>query len=66
MIQSQLIWIETNPVFPDHIPQKTVVGLKMELAILDLSSKAIVRLHTTIDKTVEKCKDFYMKNDFHT
>ena len=33
----------------------------MELAILDLSSKSIVRLHITIDKTVEKCKEFYMK-----
>ena len=33
----------------------------MELAILDLSSKVVVRLYTAIVKNVERCREFYMK-----
>ena len=33
----------------------------MELAILDLSIKFVVRLHTAIEKTMERCREFYMK-----
>ena len=31
----------------------------MEVAILNLGCKAAVRLNTSIDKTVEKCTEFY-------
>ena len=41
--------------------QNTTGGLKMELALLDFSNKASVRLDTTIEKTMEKCKEFYKK-----
>ena len=33
----------------------------MELALLDFSSKEVVRLNTTIENTMEKCKEFYKK-----
>ena len=33
----------------------------MELEILDLSSKVVVRLHTAIVKNVERCREFYTK-----
>ena len=33
----------------------------MELALLDFSSKAAVRLNTAIEKIMEKCKEFYKK-----
>ena len=33
----------------------------MELAILNFRSKSTVRLNTSIDKTIEKCNDFYKK-----
>ena len=57
LVQSQLAWIGTNSVFPNNMPQKTTGGLKMELALLDFSSKAVVRLYTSIEKIVEKCKE---------
>ena len=43
------------------MPQKTIGSLKMELAILNFSCKSEVRLNTTIDKTVEKCTEFYKR-----
>ena len=61
LVQIQLTWIETNSVFPDQMPEKIVVGLNMDLELLDLINKAVVILHTTIDKTMENCKEFYMK-----
>ena len=60
-VQSQLTWIRANPTFLDNIPQNTTGGLKMELALLNFSNKATVRLSTTIDKTIEKCNEFYKK-----
>ena len=59
LIRSQLTWMETNPVFPNHLPQKTSVELKMELEILDLSNKVVAIFHTTVDKIVEKCNELY-------
>ena len=61
LVQSQLTWIGSNSVFPDHMPQKTAGGLKMELLLLDFGSKEAVRLNTTTEKTMEKCKEFYKK-----
>ena len=34
-VQSQLTWVEANSTFPEHFPQKTVWGLKIELALLE-------------------------------
>ena len=61
LVQSQLTWIGANSVFPKHMPQKIAGELKMELELLNFSNKATVRLNTTIEKIVEKCKDFYKK-----
>ena len=33
----------------------------MELVILDISNKFVVRLHTVIENTVERCREFYTK-----
>ena len=33
----------------------------MELALLNFSIKSIVTLNTTIDKTIEKCNEFYKR-----
>ena len=44
LVQIQLTWIGSNLVFPDHMPPKTVGGMKRELALLNFSNKVIVRL----------------------
>ena len=41
------------------MPQKTSGSIKMELAILNFGCKSVVRLNTAIDKTIEKCTEFY-------
>ena len=61
LVQSQLAWIGTNSVFPDNMPQETIGGLNMELELLDFSSNEATRLNIEIEKTVEKCKEFYKK-----
>ena len=33
----------------------------MELALLNFDNKSAVRLNTTIDKTIEKCNEFYKR-----
>ena len=33
----------------------------MELALLDFDNKTTVRLNIAIEKTMEKCKEFYKK-----
>ena len=61
IVQSQLTWIGANIAFLDNIPQNNIGGLKMELALLNFSRKSGTRLSTTIDKTTEKCNEFYKK-----
>ena len=54
-VQSQLTWVEANSNFPKHLPQKTAVGLKIELELLEFQRKSSVRLRNGIVKTLEKC-----------
>ena len=61
LMQSQLAWIGTNSFFPDNMPQNTIGELKMELELLDFSSRATERLNTAVEKTIEKCNVFYKK-----
>ena len=53
--------IKANSAFLDNMPQNTVGGLKMELALLNFNSKAASRLSTTIEKNMERCNEFYKK-----
>ena len=53
--------MEAKSTFHEHLPQKTVGGLKIELALLDFCRKASVRLNNEIEKTLEKCMEFYKK-----
>ena len=50
-----------NPSFLDNMPQNTIGGLKMELALLNFSSKAAARLSNAINKTIEKRNELYKK-----
>ena len=59
LVKNRLAWIETHSTFPANMPQKSTGGLKMEVAILNLCCRTMVRLNTTIEKTIEKCSEFY-------
>ena len=54
LVQIQITWIGANSIFFDHIPQKIAGRLNMELVLLYFCNKVVVRLNTTIEKTVEK------------
>ena len=41
------------------MPHKYVGSLKRELAILKFGCRMVVRLNTAIEKTIEKCNEFY-------
>ena len=59
LVKNQLAWIGATLTFPANMPQKTIGSLKMEVAILNFGCKLAARLNTTIDRTIEKCTDFY-------
>ena len=58
LVKNQLAWIETHSNFPADMPQKSVGGLKMEIAILNFGCKTTVKLNTAIEKKIEKCAEF--------
>ena len=41
------------------MPRKSIGSLKMEVAILNFECRITIRLNTTIEKTIEKCVEFY-------
>ena len=59
LVKNQLAWIGANPTFPANMPQKTTGSLKMEMTILNFGCKVTVRLNIAIDRTIEKCTEFY-------
>ena len=59
LVKNQLAWIETHLNFLADMPQKSVGDLKMEIVILNFGCKKTVRLNTAIEKTIEKCVEFY-------
>ena len=59
LVKKWLAWIETHSTFPANMPQKSTGGLKMEVAILNLCCRTMVRLNIAIEKTIEKCSEFY-------
>ena len=59
LVKNQLAWIETHSTFPANMPQKSAGNLNMEVAILDFGCRTTVKLNTTIEKTIEKCSEFY-------
>ena len=60
-IQGQLTWIETNAAFPEHFPLKTTESLRIEFKLLHFGSKAAMRLTVGVEKTLERCTDFYKR-----
>ena len=46
---------------PANMLKKTAESLNMEVAILNFGYRAAVRLNTSIDKTIEKCNEFYKR-----
>ena len=59
LVKKWLAWIETHSTFPANMPQKSARSLKLEVAILNLCCRTMVRLNTIIEKTIEKCSEFY-------
>ena len=59
LVKNQLAGIETHSNFPADMPQKSVGGLKMEIGILNFGCRTTVMLNTAIEKTIEKCAEFY-------
>ena len=59
LVKNQLAWIETHSTFPANMPQKYAGSLKMELNILKFGCRMVVRLNIAIEKTIEKCAEFY-------
>ena len=41
------------------MPQKSTGSLKMEVVVLNFGCRTTVRLNTAIEKTIEKCVEFY-------
>ena len=54
-----MTWIEANEAFLEHLPQKTVEVLRIELELLEFNGKSALRLTTRVEKTLERCMDFY-------
>ena len=59
LVKNQIVRIGANTTFPANMPHNTTRSLNMEVAILNFGCKAIVRLSTTINRTIEKCTEFY-------
>ena len=59
LVKNQLAWIGANSTFPANMPQKNAGSLKMEVAIFNFECKVVVKLNTAIDRTIEKCTEFY-------
>jgi len=59
LVKNQLAWLGANATFPTNMPQKTTRILKMEVTILNFECKTPVRLNTAIERTIEKCVEFY-------
>ena len=60
-VQIQLYWVEVKSTFPEHMPMKTVEGMKIQMALFEFCKKNSIRLNNEIDKTKEKCIEFYIK-----
>ena len=60
-IQGQLTWLETNKELPENAPRKSPERLQIEYDIMNFSSEAAVRLTVAIEKTLDRCTEFYKK-----
>ena len=60
-LQGQLTWLETNTECPENIPEKCPKKLQFEYDIVNFSYRAAERLMEAVEKTMEKCAEFFRK-----
>ena len=60
-LQGQLTWLETNKEHPENAPVKIPKRLQIECDIVNFNSRATERLIEAVEKTTEKCAEFYKK-----
>ena len=60
-IQGQLTWLETNKELRENTPMKSPERLQIEYDIINFSNKAVERLKVAVEKSMEKCIEFYKK-----
>ena len=56
-----MTWIEANDKFPEHLRQKTVGFLRIELEVLEFSNKYSLRLTTGVEWTLERFVYFFKR-----
>ena len=61
IIQGQLTWLETNQEPSENTHVKNPERLRLEYDLMNFSSKAAKRLIDAVEKTTEKCMEFYKK-----
>ena len=54
--------MEANDVFLEHLLQKTAEVLIIELELLEFNNRFALRLTTGVEKTLERCVDFFQEN----
>ena len=60
-LQGRMTWLETNTKHPENTAVKSPKKLYIEYDIVNFSSRAAERLMEAVDKTTEKCAEFYKK-----
>ena len=60
-IQGQLTRLETNKELSENTPMKSPERLQIEYDIINFSRKDTERLIVVVDKSIEKCTEFYKK-----
>ena len=60
-IQGQLTWLETNKEPPKSETMKSPERLHIEYDLMNFSNKAAERLVDAVEKTTDKCMEFYKK-----
>ena len=56
-----MTWLDTNKELPENAPMENPEKLQIEHDIINFSSKATHRIIVAVDKTTEKCMEFYKK-----
>ena len=43
-VQIQLTWVEANSIFPEHLLQKIIEGIRIEMALLKFCRKGLCKI----------------------